>query len=124
MPHQQLLVPLHAPLLAVLLQATKKQRSSSSPGAPAPSEVQASSDGAAAAAAAAAPAVTTAPTHSNTPSAAAAGGGVGISDAQLAVPPLEVLQAASIQQLMTFVDNALTGALQVGHTDRPVTDDV
>jgi hypothetical protein len=115
MHHKQLLIPLHAPLLAVLLQATKKQRSSSSPGAPAPSEVQGSSDGVAAAAAAAAPAVTTAPTHSNTPSAAAAAaaGGVGISDAELAVPPLEVLQAASIQQLMTFVDNALTGALQV-----------
>lgn len=36
-----------------------------------------------------------------------------VSDAELAVPPPDVLQNASVQQLMTYADNALSSALQV-----------
>jgi hypothetical protein len=37
-----------------------------------------------------------------------------VSDAELAVPSTEVLQNATVQQLMTYADNALSNALQVG----------
>jgi len=77
-----------------MLQAVKQQRSSSA----GPSGGEASGSGAAPAAEGGAPAV---------PSMQC------VSDAELATPPTEVLDAASMQQLLTYIDNALSVTLQV-----------
>lgn len=80
------------------MQAPKQQRRSS----------------AAPAAAAAAGSGGTSPVAAPSTSGQAAGQPLAaVSDADLVVPAPEVLAAASVQQLMSYIDNSLSGALQV-----------